>query len=102
MTHVAVKDLEAEQKYYMMGYSSANEWGQYVATIVSVIKNEEPKNITTSGEGMYDVKYNFEGKPEETILLRGSTMFEKYEQVGGRKKRGSRKRNSRKRRNTRR
>ena len=54
---------------------------------------------------MYNLTYKFEGKAEETILLRGSTMFEEVTQVGGKKggsKKRGKKRNSRKRRNTRR
>jgi len=31
MPSVAVKDLVVGKKYYMMGYSSANEWGQYAS-----------------------------------------------------------------------
>lgn len=105
MPSVAVKDLVVGKKYYMMGYSSANEWGQYASEIVSNIRNEEPQNETTSLDGMYNLTYKFEGKAEETILLRGSTMFEEVTQVGGKKggsKKRGKKRNSHKRRNTRR
>jgi len=105
MSIVAVKDLVVGKKYYMMGYSSANEFGQYASEIVSNIRNEEPKYRTTNLDGMYNVTYKFEGKPEETILLRGSTMFEEVTQRGGKKdgsKKRGKKRNSRKQRKTRR
>ena len=82
MPSVAVKDLVVGKKYYMMGYSSANEWGQYASEIVSNINNKGRVHIIIPDfSDSSNIKRTLIGYLNKLTLKNKDLIYEKIKDI---------------------